>query len=187
MTPIEVSLLFAVGSILAALMSLASSQIAKLLGRVGTVVSISAVGTLALVGLAFSTTKVVGGLFFVLRFGLRVGRVVSLVCYNGLAGCFNSTDALEKSLLMDYVPEKQRARWSSVDSVASVTWSGSAELGALMLNKIGYSYTFLVTAGVLFVSLTPWVVLFAFIPRKECLPVPMTPRPKGQADLAVSV
>ena len=41
----------------------------------------------------------------------------------------NSSAPLMKSILMDYVSKRNRAKWASLDSVARFGWSGSAVAG----------------------------------------------------------
>ena len=59
----------------------------------------------------------------------------------------NAPLALSKSILNDYVPKKHRAKWSSLESVNTSTWAGSACLGGYLADRIGYRHVFLVTAA----------------------------------------
>merc|ERR1711924_303673 len=58
-----------------------------------------------------------------------------------------STTALRQTVLFDYAPKKHRARWSALDSISSLGWSGSAMVGGILVDKFGYHVTFFVTAG----------------------------------------
>lgn len=49
---------------------------------------------------------------------------------------------------MSSVPSNERTRWKSLESVAIVSWSGSAILGGVMSDKHGYSYSFAISAFV---------------------------------------
>ena len=81
------------------------------------------------------------------------------------------TRPLKKSILMDYVPKRTRARWNSVDSVTRFGWSGSAVLGGYLVDRFDYSVTFLVTAAMQALAST---ILFLLVPIVKIEP----PRPK---------
>ena len=60
----------------------------------------------------------------------------------------NATYPLEESILMDYVPKKQRARWKSLESVSSFGWCGSAFIGGYLADKYDYTTTFIITIAI---------------------------------------
>ena len=68
-----------------------------------------------------------------------------------------SITGLSYSIIADYVPKEYRARWSTLESIASFGWSGSALLGGKLVRMSGYSTTFAITAVVQFLG----VLLFA--------------------------
>jgi len=82
-------------------------------------------------------------------------------------GLMNATYPLCESILMDYVPKDQRARWKSLDSVASFGWCGSAAFGGWLADKYDYTHTFLVTAIFQIISLIIWCCLIPLVPRVE--------------------
>lgn len=55
--------------------------------------------------------------------------------------------ALQKSVLNDYVAKKHRAKWNALDSLNTSSWAGSAMLGGLLADRMGYRHVFLITAG----------------------------------------
>ena len=57
----------------------------------------------------------------------------------------NSVYPIEESILMDYVPKKQRARWKSLESVSAFGWCGSALLGGWLADQYSYTFTFMIT------------------------------------------
>jgi MFS family permease len=79
----------------------------------------------------------------------------------------NSTYPLQESILMDYVPKSSRARWKSLDSVASFGWCGSAAFGGWLADKYDYTHTFLCTAIFQIVALCIWCLLLPLVPRIE--------------------
>lgn len=79
----------------------------------------------------------------------------------------NGSYPLVESILMDFVPKDERARWKSLDSVASFGWCGSAALGGMIADKYDYTHTFLLTAIVQTIGIAVWALLLPLVPRKE--------------------
>mmetsp|Transcript_53621 Transcript_53621/g.130620 ORF Transcript_53621/g.130620 Transcript_53621/m.130620 type:complete len:235 (+) Transcript_53621:119-823(+) len=79
----------------------------------------------------------------------------------------NATYPIQESILMDFVPKNERARWKSLDSVASFGWCGSAALGGWIADKYDYTYTFLITAILQSCGIVVWSFLLPLVPRKE--------------------
>ncbi len=67
----------------------------------------------------------------------------------------NSTGALTRSILMDYVPSSERAKWSALESVNFFGWSGSAAFGGYLVDWVGIEVNFYVTALVSFLATVP--------------------------------
>lgn len=76
----------------------------------------------------------------------------------------NATYPLEESVLMDNVSKDKRARWKSLESIASFGWCGSAALGGIISDSKGYGYTFVITV---ILQLLGTVVLSSLIPVVE--------------------
>jgi len=79
----------------------------------------------------------------------------------------NATYPLTESILMDFVPKEERARWKSLDSVASFGWCGSAALGGMVADKYDYTHTFLITAIIQSIGIGIWAFLLPLVPRNE--------------------
>ena len=90
----------------------------------------------------------------------------------------NAPLALSKSVLNDYVPKRHRAKWSSLEAINTSTWAGSAALGGLLSDHIGYRHTFLVTAGLQAVGLLLYVPLASLVVMETTAVTPSTTRPK---------
>ena len=54
---------------------------------------------------------------------------------------------LTKSILNEHVPVDQRARWNLFALLSATGWSGTAFLGGVLADKIGYRRTFCITLG----------------------------------------
>lgn len=96
----------------------------------------------------------------------RLAGIIALFCMtttsnrSTLAALFLSHTALmqcnvplRRSLLMDFVPKKNRAKWNSLEGLSMFTWTGSAVVGALLIDAYGYHVCFFVTCGVYAIGL----------------------------------
>merc|ERR1711871_1359345 len=92
---------------------------------------------------------------------------IILPIYIFRTGIMNSTYPLNESILMDFVPKDTRARWKSLESIASFGWCGSAVLGGVLADETSYSSTFLYTAGLQFAGVLLQASLMWVVPRKE--------------------
>ncbi|KAG7341929.1 major facilitator superfamily transporter [Nitzschia inconspicua] len=81
----------------------------------------------------------------------------------------NGSYPVQESILMDFVPKQERARWKSLDSVASFGWCGSAAFGGWLADKYDYTATFLITAILQTIGIAVWCLLWPLVPRTEGL------------------
>jgi predicted MFS family arabinose efflux permease len=79
----------------------------------------------------------------------------------------NSTNALTKSVLMDHVPQDERAKWSALESFNMFSWSGSAALGGILVDSDGIIFNFCITAALQFVATFPHLLLATSAVRHE--------------------
>mmetsp|Transcript_50858 Transcript_50858/g.135784 ORF Transcript_50858/g.135784 Transcript_50858/m.135784 type:complete len:459 (-) Transcript_50858:36-1412(-) len=82
-------------------------------------------------------------------------------------GVANSTYAIDRSILVDFTPSSHRGRWSAVESLTSMTWSGSAVLGGVLADSHDYRFTFLVTSTLYAVACFIYSPLVGLVPRQE--------------------
>uniref|UniRef100_K3W7L5 Major facilitator superfamily (MFS) profile domain-containing protein n=1 Tax=Globisporangium ultimum (strain ATCC 200006 / CBS 805.95 / DAOM BR144) TaxID=431595 RepID=K3W7L5_GLOUD len=149
LTPIQVASLFALMPICVAMCSLVAQLVSRWMGRMTVIVGTRLTGTLCLVVMAFSTSLSVQCALFLLR-----GAMV------------HCTVPLRRSLLMDFVPKKQRARWNSLEGLSMFSWAGSAFLGGFLVEAHGYRVCFAVSSlvylvGVLLESILIPITTFA--------------------------
>jgi len=79
----------------------------------------------------------------------------------------NSCSGIRKSILMDFVPKKSRGKWNAVDGVTRFSWSGSAFVGGILIDKYGYGYTFLITAALQIIGNSMLIPLLFIIPSEK--------------------
>ena len=78
-----------------------------------------------------------------------------------------STGSLSYSIIADYVPKAYRARWNTLESIASFGWSGSAVLGGKLVKMSGYSLTFAITASIQLLSIIVFALPIVPLVAKE--------------------
>lgn len=91
------------------------------------------------------------------------------VVYVLRTGLMNSAQPLNSSIMMDFTPRSSRARWQSLQSIVRFGWCGSAAIGGVLADRFGYSFTFLITAGIQLAGTTLQLFLLPLVPRQEGL------------------
>jgi MFS family permease len=112
--------------------------------------------------------------------GLSALTSMSVLCNNNIknwyyicplfavrSGLMNATYPLDESIVMDYVPSSQRARWKSLESIGSFGWAGSAVLGGWLADKYDYTTTFLITAALQGTGALLHLTLINLVPREN--------------------
>eukprot|EP00041_Stephanoeca_diplocostata_P003365 m.33867 g.33867 ORF g.33867 m.33867 type:complete len:480 (-) comp14265_c0_seq1:77-1516(-) len=96
------------------------------------------------------------------------GRTFVIVpVYAVRTALMNSPKFLLKGILMDHVHKRNRAKWSAVDLVTGVGWSGSAAAGGALIHAYGWKTTFLCTAILQATAILPCIGLLYLVPRRE--------------------
>jgi MFS family permease len=75
----------------------------------------------------------------------------------------NASRPLLRSVLMDNVPKRLRARFNALESVKSFGWSGSAAAGGVLISTVGFQHTFIITAIVKLVALVALLPLLGLV------------------------
>ena len=93
--------------------------------------------------------------------------MIIVIIYLIRTALMNCTYPLNSSILMDFTPKAQRARWQSLGSIVRFGWCGSAALGGVLADQYGYSSTFLITACIQAVGTLIQFLLWPLVPRVE--------------------
>jgi len=159
MKPSQVQLIYVIVPLVMVIMGLLCTQLASSsycqLGRVQTTAIYSLLGILLLLTMIYYKTY------------LDLHPYYLVPIYIMRTALMNASYPLQESILMDFVPKNQRARWKSLDSVASFGWCGSAAFGGWLADKYDYTYTFLCTAVFQISALCIWCLLLPLVPRIE--------------------
>jgi MFS family permease len=129
--------------------SFLATQLSKKIGRVETTVLSDVIGTSLLYAMNCLSRDVQRNsdeqdtLWF--KNPHRVILITAVYLFR--TGIINSCYPLLESILMDNVPSNQRARWKSLESIASFGWTGSALIGGILSDEHSYQFTFTITAA----------------------------------------
>ncbi|CAE7205242.1 unnamed protein product [Symbiodinium sp. CCMP2592] len=76
----------------------------------------------------------------------------SLVSFELRPVSMNAHFALNTALTMDYALPKHRGRWAAVSSLNRATWAGSAAVGGVLVDQLGFRASFAVTGCIMLVA-----------------------------------
>ena len=169
MRPAEVMAVLICAQLGGAVSTLLAQRLSVLIGRIQVVLlaKLSGVGLLCAISLCPLQRPFVIIPMYLCRFWL-----------------INAPMALSKSVLNDYVPKRHRAKWASLESINTSTWAGSAMIGGLVSDAIGYRRTFLITATIALVTVLMYAPLCALVAREEREPCAAGPAGAASATLA---
>ncbi|KAF8277005.1 hypothetical protein TcBrA4_0124110 [Trypanosoma cruzi] len=134
-SPMGLSTLGLLIALLISLLAIVNSHLGSKIGRARAIFLPKLMGTFIL-------------LYMALARGTSVGpKWLMCIAYVLRMSLMNSTLALSRALIMDFVSEKRRGMWSAVESIQTASWSGTALVGGYVADKLGYGAAFIVTFG----------------------------------------
>eukprot|EP01134_Creolimax_fragrantissima_P006947 CFRG6947T1 len=155
MAPILVNLIFVLDPIVEVMLSLFGQRISLSYGRVEVLLIFKAIGISLLWVLAsFESTWQAHPYFLIAVYIMRSALV-------------NCVVPLSRSILMDYCPPTQRAKWAALESLSAFGWSGSAVLGGILVDKYGFDIAFHATATMQLLAWLPMILLLPLVAREE--------------------
>lgn len=110
----------------------------------------------------------------ILSYKINLPTVITCIFWIGRTSCMNGTSALTKSIIMDEVPKRERAKWAAMESVNMFSWSGSAAVGGILVEEEGMIFNFCVTSVLQLLATFPLLILFGKV------------RNEGEAAVAVA-
>jgi MFS family permease len=156
MSPSQVQVIYCLVPFVMIICSTATSKIAASgVGRVQTQLITNIMGVSLLFCMVFFKTY------------LDKNPVILVPIFVMRTSLMNASYPLQESILMDFVPKESRARWKSLDAVASFGWCGSAAFGGWLADKYDYTFTFFLTAIIQSVGIVVWSLLLPLVPRNE--------------------
>ena len=151
-SPVVTCSLFAASPVCTAALGFAARRASLKLGRIHVVLAGKTIG----VSLLFLTV-LLERQWVPLRGWLAVMWVAR-------AAAMNSTKALTKSVMFDFLPKEERGRWAALESLTMFGWSGSAAFGGWLVDRHGMRTTFAVTATLQALAALPLVTLLSRVP-----------------------
>jgi MFS family permease len=167
-SPVAVQVVYAALPLVMAISTSTSTALSRRIGRVQVVLLNRVCGIVLLCALAFLAD------FWLLE-SVQGGRVpthkvlVVAGIYLTRTALMNGVQPLNSSIMMDFTPRHSRARWQSLTSIVRFGWCGSAALGGVLSDRFGYSFTFLITAGIQLLGTSLQLLLLPLVPVEERL------------------
>lgn len=156
LSPTQVQLIYVVEPLIIALFSSFSTPASAWFGRVQTILILSSSGVACLLAIVWA---------FDSYFASHVVPLIGLYLLN--TAFMDCTEPLEESILMDFVPKRQRARWKSLESIAGFGWCGSAAIGGFIIDRWSFTHALGATAALQVVGLLLLTALLPLVPRRE--------------------
>ena len=144
----EVQGIFLIVPLAIAGLSFAAHKLGAVLGRIEATLAFDAVGVSLLYFMTWLSSDIgsATGDGPSLREANPWKAIFIVAIYLLRTAIMNCPYPLLESILMDAVPSNQRARWKSLESIASFGWTGSALLGGILSDAHSYQFTFSITA-----------------------------------------
>jgi MFS family permease len=79
----------------------------------------------------------------------------------------HARDPMLYSITMDIVPASQRSRWAALNSLRTLSFSGSALIGGVLADSYGYQFSFTITVITLLACTGLFLPAWAFFPKRE--------------------
>lgn len=135
-SPIQVSLLFVFEPLCIMVLSFVAQRMSRTCGRMPIVCATRCFATGCLLLMSYVQPMHLQVAMFLLR-----------------SGMMRCSQPLRRSVLMDHVDRRVRARWNALEGVTVFSWSGSAMIGGYLLDQLDYRTCFFITALVYMVGL----------------------------------
>ena len=155
LSPTQVQIIYVIVPITMVIMGALVTRVAAVIGRVQATILTYVLGVSCLFSMVLFKTY------------LDSHPMVLVPVYVIRTALMNSSYPLQESILMDFVPKNQRARWKSLESISQFGWCGSAALGGYLSDRWDYSSTFFITAVIQSASIGFFGFLIPLVPRKE--------------------
>jgi MFS family permease len=132
-SPAAIAALNLCNSVVIAFVAIISGAMGKRYGRIRAIIPPKMAGSLLLLYMALAQRT---------KYGPRFWMCVTYVFRNAFMNC---SAGLSRALIMDLVPKERHSRWNALESVQSAGWSGTAILGGVMADHLGYGAAFIFT------------------------------------------
>lgn len=150
MPPSVVNGIFAVAMILTGGMSLVTPIMARFIGKVETIFTVQTIAIVALIIIAFVPPFAIVIPIFILRNSFM-----------------NSSQPLQRSILMDRVPKSSRGKWNALQVLSfGFLWSMSAGIGGVLLDTFDFSTLYFFTAFLYVLGTAPLLFIRRYVKER---------------------
>ncbi|RNF08831.1 cystatin-like cysteine protease inhibitor domain-containing protein [Trypanosoma conorhini] len=132
-SPVGLSALGLTIAVLISVLAIVNSHLGSTIGRTRALILPKLLGSLILLYMALARQTSAGP------------KWLMCIAYVLRMAVMNSTTALSRALIMDFVSEERRGMWNALESVQSASWSGTALVGGYIADRLGYGAAFIVT------------------------------------------
>ena len=153
LNPVTVQILFFSSVVCQIPLSIAAQRGAKKIGRCQMTVIFKWIGVLCFVSM-------------IIAYKYRLSNVLISLMWIGRTSLMNSCSALTKSIIMDAVPQRERGKWSALESVNMFSWSGSAFLGGILVGEEGIIFNFTLTCCMQAIAVLPLLYISRMVPAE---------------------
>lgn len=140
--PLFTYLIFGITNIVTGFAGIFAQRMIRILGRIGSMFFTQGLAIICLLGLVVNLILYQSSLITI-EFSIAL-LVVFYISRNAL---MNASGPVSRSIVMDIVPAKSRAKWNSLETLAwGMFWSVSASIGGFIVDNFGFLYVFFFTA-----------------------------------------
>eukprot|EP01060_Flectonema_neradi_P009200 TRINITY_DN16584_c0_g1_i1.p1 TRINITY_DN16584_c0_g1~~TRINITY_DN16584_c0_g1_i1.p1 ORF type:complete len:518 (+),score=64.68 TRINITY_DN16584_c0_g1_i1:83-1636(+) len=96
-----------------------------------------------------------------------VNRLIIMSFFVIRSGLLSGSSATDSSINMDYVPKERRGFFTSLSAITSASWSGTAVVGGVLVDRGSYKVAFTVTLALHVFSVILRIPLLWLVPRQQ--------------------
>ncbi len=140
--PFLTYIIFGITNLTTGVMGIVAQKSIKLLGRVGAMFLTQGLAVICLLGIIINLVLYQNDLIH-----FELGLILLICFFISRNALMNAAGPISRSIVMDIVPSRERARWNSLEALAwGMFWSVSASIGGFVVDRLGFVYVFLCTA-----------------------------------------
>lgn len=156
--------LVGVTNIITGLAGLGAQRMISRVGRIGSMFLTQGIAIICLLGI------VINLILFYTGFPYYLSVIILAIFYIARNALMNASGPVSRSIVMDVVPSRARARWNSLETLAwGMFWSLSASIGGYIVDNFGFLYVFLTTATLYTIATLLLLTIKNRVPKESIL------------------
>ncbi len=163
--PFFTYVIFGVTNIISGITGIFAQRIIPIFGRIGSMFLSQGFAIICLLGLVANLI-----LYQENYISFDVSIVLLVILYISRNALMNASSPISRSIVMDVVPSKSRAKWNSLETLAwGMFWSLSSSLGGFIVDNFGFLYVFLFTATLYTIATLMLLLIKNRVPKESIL------------------